>query len=89
MSTITGENDSEKLSRLVAAVEKLIKEKRSNFPDDGYVTSRQVMTYLNIKRTKFYEMRKEDRFPKPVYVLGLSDPRWKAQEIREYCEEQL
>lgn len=87
----------EQLCRLVSAVESLVEgNKRSgkgksckdmpDFPKEGLVTPRQAMAFMGVKSTKFYDMANMEGFPKRVNLHNFRDPRWWAQEIREYCE---
>lgn len=75
------------VSRLIAdaSAQKTVKP-IAPFPLTGWVTAKQIMAFMAIGPTKFYEFKKMPGFPKSVNFVGPADSRWKAEDIREYCD---
>jgi predicted DNA-binding transcriptional regulator AlpA len=49
--------------------------------NDQYMSAKSVMKFLDISKTKFYELRKNGSLPEPYYPISPHMPRYLRSEI--------
>ncbi len=49
--------------------------------NDQYMSAKSVMKFLDISKTKFYELRKNGDLPEPHYPISPHMPRYLRSEI--------
>lgn len=54
--------------------------------DLKYLTQKDLCRSLDVSRTTFWRLRKEEGFPKPVHLVGRVW-RWKDSEVKEWMEQ--
>jgi predicted DNA-binding transcriptional regulator AlpA len=57
----------------------------SELPADGLLRVKEVLTYLPIKKSTWYDGVRRGRFPQPVR-LGTRTVAWRAQDIRHLID---
>ncbi len=54
---------------------------KREFPKTGLVRLNEVLEFLQICRTAWYDGMKAGIFPQPIRGLGKRSPRWLAEDI--------